>query len=83
MQEDSLRRLACLLLALLISASDGHARMLTMARSQTFAFQTGLTMHDRYHGVSTEIFASMCHPRFSEFDRCMIQLMLTMIYPMQ
>ena len=83
MQEDSLTRATCLLLALLISSCDGHAGMLTMARSQTFAFQTGLTMHDRYHDVSTEIFASMCHPRFSEFDWCMIQLMLTTIYPMQ
>ena len=42
-----------------------------------------LTMHDRYHDVPTEIFASMCHPRFSENGRCRIQLMLTMSYPMQ
>ena len=39
----------CLLLALLVSSSDGHAGMLTLARSQTFAFQTVLTKHDRYH----------------------------------
>ena len=33
-----------------------------------FRFADGLTMHDRDHDVSTEIFASMCHPRFPEFD---------------
>ena len=53
MQEDSSEKATCLLLALLVSSSDGHAGMLTMARSQTFAFQTVLTKHDRYHDVST------------------------------
>ena len=48
--------------------ADWHARLLTPAKTQTFAFEYGLTMRDRDHDVSTEIFASMCHPRFSEFD---------------
>ena len=34
--------------------------MLDCLQCQTLALQTGLTMHDRYHDVSTEIFASVC-----------------------
>ena len=37
-------------------------------KDSDFRLQTGLAMHDKYNDVSTEIFASMCHPRFSDFD---------------
>ena len=45
--------------------ADWHARLLTLPRPRLSLCRR---RHDRDHDVSIEIFASMCHPRFSEFD---------------